>query len=100
MILEECPRRFILRVSRGRWGSSRMCVIEKQTGPGEQQEGEENSASKPRFHAQGWNKSFQGTPLTLMYVYIYLCILHVYENSQIQSIAVLVVPLHWFSCYS
>ena len=58
-------------MSRGRWGSSRMCVIEKQTGPGEQQEeeeeegeeGEEKSASKPRFHAQGWNKSFQGTPL-------------------------------------
>ena len=55
-------------MGRGRWGSSRMCVIEKQTGPGEQEEEEEEekSASKPRFHAQGWNKSFQGTPLTLM----------------------------------
>ena len=42
-----------------------MCVIEKHTGPGEQQQQqgeEEQSTSKPRFHAQGWNKSFQGTP--------------------------------------
>ena len=45
-----------------------VCVIEKQTGPGEQEEGEEEekSASKPRFHAQGWKKSFQGTPLALI----------------------------------
>jgi hypothetical protein len=57
-----------------------MCVIEKQTGPGEQEEEEEGegeeeeekSASKPRFHAQGWKKSFQGTPLTLIYFLVRL----------------------------
>ena len=82
-----------------------MSVIQTGTRPGEEEEEaaeeeeeeDKNSASKPRFHAQGWNKSFRATPLTLMCLYVYfvcllLTILYVLKGIPSHNSCLKVIP--------